>query len=114
MIWAIAVVTIVGLGVTIGMMAVMKEVLHFDDPLIIAFTLLTFLTFLGVDAVIVWVLLRLRIGDKEAVEKNLSTKGLDEPKMRVLPEPGLTVTEHTTRTQHHEGLGLRSRRGRGL
>lgn len=97
-IWAIAVVTIVGLGVTIGMMAVMKEVLHFNDGLIIAFALLTFLTFLGVDAVFVSVLLRLRVGAKEVAEKNFSTKGLDEPVVRILPEPGLTVTEHTTRT----------------
>ena len=98
MIWAIAVVTIVGLGITIGMMALMKQALHFSDPLIIAFTLLTFLSFLGVDAAIIWVLMRLRIGGKESVEKNLSTKGLDKPAVRVLPEPGVTVTEHTTRT----------------
>ena len=101
MIWAIAVVTIVGLGITIGMMALMKQALHFSDPLIIAFTLLTFLSFLGVDAAIIWVLMRLRIGNKESVEKNLSTKGLDEPNMRALAEPGLTVTEHTTRTLDH-------------
>lgn len=98
LIWAIASVTIVGLGVVIGMMAVMKEVLHFNDGLIIAFTLLSFLTFLGVDAVFVWVLLRSRLGAKEIIGKNLSTKGLDEPSVRVLPEPGLTVTEHATRT----------------
>ena len=98
MVWAIAVVTIVGLGVVIGMMAVMKELLHFSDSLLIVFALLTFLTFMGVDAVFISVLLRLRVGAKEAVEKNFSTKGLDEPAVRVLPEPGLTVTEHTTRT----------------
>lgn len=98
LIWAIASVTIVGLGVTIGMMAVMKEVLHFNDSLIVAFSLLTFLTFLGVDAVFVWVLLRSMRGAKEVSVKSLSTKGLDEAPMRVLPEPSLSVTEHTTRT----------------
>ena len=101
LIWAIAAVTIVGLGVVIGMMAVMKEVLHFPDSLIIAFALLTFFTFIGVDAVFIRVLLRSGVGIKEVFEKNLSTKGLDEPGRRVLPEPGLTVTEHTTRTLDH-------------
>ena len=101
LIWAIAAVTIVGLGVVIGMMAVMKEVVHFPDSLIIAFTLLSFFTFLGVDAVFIWMLVRSRVSAKEVFEKNLSTKGLDEPNVRVLAEPGLTVTEHTTRTLDH-------------
>jgi zinc ribbon protein len=101
LIWAIASVTIVGLGVVIGMMAVMKEVLHFETPLIVAFTLLSFLTFMAVDAVFIRVLLRSGIGVKEVFQKSFSTKGLDEPHVRVLPEPGLTVTEHTTRTLEH-------------
>ncbi len=101
LIWAIASITIVGLGVVIGMMAVMKEVLQFDDVKIIAFTLLTFFTFLGVDAVFIWVLLRSRLGARETGEKNLSTKGLGEAQARVLPEPRLSVTEHTTRTLEH-------------
>ena len=98
LIWAIASVTIVGLGVVIGMMAVMKEVLHFQDGLIIAFSLLTFFTFLGVDAVFVWILLRSMSGVKEASKKNFSTKELGDAQARVLPEPSLSVTEHTTRT----------------
>ncbi|HKS43102.1 MAG TPA: zinc ribbon domain-containing protein [Blastocatellia bacterium] len=101
LIWAIAAVTIVGLGVVIGMMAVMKEVLHFETPLIVAFTLLSFLTFIGVDAVFISVLLRSRVGARELFEKNFSTKGLDERNVRSLPEPGITVTEHTTRTLDH-------------
>jgi hypothetical protein len=101
LIWAIAAVTIIGLGVSIGMMAVMKEVLQFNTPLIIAFTLLTFFTFMAVDAVFIRVLLRSGIGVKEVFEKNLSTKGLDERNVRALPEPGITVTEHTTRTLDH-------------
>ena len=66
LVWAIASVTIVGLGAVIGLMAVLKEVLHFNDGLIIAFSLLGFLSFLGVDCVFIWVLLRLRMGEKEA------------------------------------------------
>jgi uncharacterized paraquat-inducible protein A len=101
-VWAIASVTIVGLGIVIGMMAVMKEVLHFHDGLIIAFSLLSFLSFLGVDFVFIWVLLRSRAGAKEtngaSQDKHVTRRGLDEAQARALPEPALSVTEHTTRT----------------
>jgi hypothetical protein len=101
-VWAIASVTIVGLGIVIGMMAVMKEVLHFNDGLIIAFSFLSFLSFLGVDMVFIWVLLRSRTGAKETggthQEKHITRRELDEAHVRVLAEPALSVTEHTTRT----------------
>ena len=102
LVWAIASVTIVGLGAVIGLMAVLKEVLHFNDGLIIAFSLLGFLSFLGVDGVFIWVLLRVRMGEKEAdampKEKKITRRELDEANARVLAEPALSVTEHTTRT----------------
>jgi hypothetical protein len=90
LVWAIATVTIVGLGVVIGMMAVMKRVLYFSDALIVGFTLLTFLSFLGVDIVFIWVLLRSKMaaGKSEIEERN----------MRALSAPAMGVTEHTTRT----------------
>lgn len=54
-------VSIVGIGAVMGLMAVMKEVVHINNNgLIIAFSLLVFLTFLGVDSVIIWLLLRPR------------------------------------------------------
>jgi hypothetical protein len=102
LVWATASVTIVGLGVVIGLMAVMKEVLHFNDGLIIFFTLLSFLTFLGVDIVFIWLLLRPGLGAKETggitQQKEFSTTELGEANGRVLAEPTLSVTEHTTRT----------------
>ena len=103
LVWAIASVTIVGLGVLIGLMAVMKEVLHFHDGLIIAFSLLAFLTFLGIDIVFVWQLVRLNSNARQAAkiiqQKGIATKELDEA--RALPEPLLSVTDHTTRTLEH-------------
>jgi hypothetical protein len=48
LVWAIVAVTVVGLGGIIGLMAVMKEVLHFNDAPIIAFSLLNELL-LGVE-----------------------------------------------------------------
>jgi hypothetical protein len=83
-------------------MAVMKEVLHFNDALIIAFSLLFFLAFLGVDIVFIWLLLRSKIGDRYAEgmtrQKLPSTIELSEARARVLPEPASSITEHTTRT----------------
>jgi hypothetical protein len=101
-VWGIVAVTVVGLGGIIGLMAVMKNVLQFNDGLIIAFSLLFFLAFLGVDAVFIWLLLRSKIGDRfgegMAQQKVPSTIELSEARARVLPEPALSITEHTTRT----------------
>jgi uncharacterized paraquat-inducible protein A len=102
LVWAITAITIVGLGGVIGLMAVMKKVLHFNEALITAFTLLFFLSFLGADVVFIWLLLRSKTGVRDAYrmtrQKGLNTKELGETKARPLPEPALSVTEHTTRT----------------
>lgn len=106
LVWAIATVTIVGLGSVIGFMAVMKNVVHFNDTLIFTFTLLSFLTFMGVDAVFIWVLLRSKMGDKKVNGSNrfkeLTTKEIGEAKAHSLAEPAMSVTEHTTRTLEAE------------
>ena len=102
LVWAIVAVTVVGLGGIIGLMAVMKEVLHFNDAQIMAFSLLFFLAFLGVDAVFIWLLLRSKFGggygEWMAQQKAPSTIELSEARARVLPEPASSITEHTTRT----------------
>jgi len=102
LVWALASVTIVGIGAVIGLMAVMKEVVHFNEGLIIAFSLLEFLAFLGVDSVITWLLLRPRRDAREAYfrahQKELTTNELAESKARALPEPSFSVTDHTTHT----------------
>jgi hypothetical protein len=101
-VWGIVAVTVVGLGGIIGLMAVMKNVLQFNDGLIIVFSLLFFLAFLGVDAVFIWLLLRSKIdyryGEGLAQQKVPSTLELSEARARVLPEPAASITEHTTRT----------------
>ena len=105
LVWAMACVTIVGLGALIGLMAVMKEVLHFNDGLIIAFSLLWFLAFLGVDSAFVWLLVRTKNGERSALEISADRwrfkKGEGEDQARALPEPALSVTEHTTRRIEH-------------
>jgi hypothetical protein len=98
-VWAIAIVTIVGLGGTIGLMAVMKEVLHFNDSLLIAFTLLFFLTFLAVDIAFMRLLWQSKKDDKiddSMSQKGLTTKDLENAPARILPEPPISIAEHTT------------------
>ena len=101
LVWAIVAVTIVGMGAVIGLMAVMKEVLHFSDSLITVFSLLFLATFLGVDSMFIW-LLYSKFGVKKmsglAQKNGLNTNELDGPKVRILPEPPSSVVEHTTRT----------------
>ncbi|HVF90005.1 MAG TPA: zinc ribbon domain-containing protein [Blastocatellia bacterium] len=102
LVWALASVTIIGLGAVIGLMAVMKEVLHLNDGPILFFTGLSFFIFMGVDSVFIWMLLRSKAGSNKAENvarrKVLSTRAIDETKARALPGPPLSVTEHTTRT----------------
>ena len=102
LVWALTSVTIVGIAAVIGLMAVMSEVVHFNTGLIVAFSLLVFLAFLGVDSVIIWLLLRPSREAREAYfgtqQKELTTNELAESKARVLPEPSFSVTDHTTHT----------------
>jgi hypothetical protein len=89
-----AAVFVFGLGAIILLLMALKMV--FPEPgnigLIIFFTLLSFLMMLGVESVFVWMLLRRKKNDKAAA------KELNEAKARLLPEPLLSVTEHTTRS----------------
>ncbi len=100
LVWALAAVTIVGIGAVIGLMAVMKEVAGFNTGLIVAFSLLVFLAFLGVDSVITWLLLRPRrdeVASFKTQQNELTTSQL-ESQARMLSEPSFSVTDHTTHT----------------
>jgi hypothetical protein len=100
LVWALALVTIVGIGAVIGLMGVMKEVAGFNTGLIVAFSLLVFLAFLGVDCVITWLLLRQRRDETasfKAQQSELTTNQL-ESKARMLSEPSFSITDHTTHT----------------
>jgi hypothetical protein len=100
--WAIVAVTVVGLGAVIALMTIMKEVLHFNDGLIIGFSLLTFLSFLVVDAVFIWKFLRSMRDAKEAGDisqlKEATRREFRPAPAASLPEPVPSVIDHTTRT----------------
>lgn len=100
---AMAAVFIFGLGAIIFLMMALKMVFGPENMgLIISFTLLSFLIMLGVEGVFIRMLLGRKrsakaVGDTEHL-KGQTTKELAEAKARLLPEPALSVTEHTTRT----------------
>jgi len=101
---AMATVFIFGLGAIIGLLAMLKIVFdqRGDLGLIIFFTLLGFLMLLLVEGVFAWLLLGRKrsakeVGDTKASEEH-AVKELDDATGRMIPEPGLSVTDHTTRT----------------
>jgi predicted amidophosphoribosyltransferase len=103
LVWAIVSVFIVGFGLTMGLMTMMKNLLDFSQGVIIAFTALSFLLTIAVESMLIWLLLSRRRSVKDmsdAAERleEQTTKELDAAQARALPEPTPSVTEHTTRT----------------
>lgn len=103
LVWAIASVFIVGIGSIIGLMAVMKQALHFDNSVILAVTLLSFLLLFVIEGAFIWLLFsRRKSSTKERDEaertEEQTTRELDAAQARVLPEHMPSVTEQTTRT----------------
>ncbi len=100
LLWAIVSVFVVGLGIILGLMAVMKQVLNLNVGIILIATLLVFL--LAVESVFIWLLLIRQRGAKEVRGrkrlKEHATKELDDVEARGLPEPVRSVSEHATRT----------------
>lgn len=100
LIWAIVGVFVGGIGVLIGLLAVMKKELQFDLPFLLFFSMLTFALMTAIEAVFVWMLFsRNRAANRarELAMKQTVTKELDAAHGRMLAEPIPSVTEHTTR-----------------
>ena len=106
LVWAIVGVALGGLGLLIGLMAVMKHELQFENKMILLVVLLSFVLLLAAETVLIWLLLKSKgwtsKGDNETTEitqlKKAATKELDEPHERLLAEPSVSVTDQTTRT----------------
>ena len=102
LVWAVVSLLVAGVGVIIGLMAVMKNVVGFHEGIIIVVTALSFLALLTAEGV----LLRMLLGGwkhaREAYDlvppKEQKTRGLTEARPGELPEPVPSVTEQTTRT----------------
>ena len=105
LVWAIVAVSVGGLALLIGMMAVMKHELQFENQMILLVLLLSFVPLLAGEIMFIWLLLRSKnlIGRENATTdisefKKAATKELDEPQERLLTEPAVSVTDQTTRT----------------
>jgi predicted amidophosphoribosyltransferase len=106
LVWAIVGVSVGGLALLIGLMAVMKHELQFENHIILLVLLFSFVLLLSAETVLIWVLLRSKgwINEREKATTDLTefkkaaTKELDEPRERLLTEPAGSVTEQTTRT----------------
>lgn len=113
LIWAIVSLLIAGVGVIIGLMAVMKNVVGLHEGIIIIVTALSFLALLTAEGVLIRILLGAWRGDREANDagwpKEQTTKELGEAQPRELPEPVSSVTEQTTRTFEPTYSGRKSK-----
>ena len=102
LVWAIVSLLIAGVGVIIGLMAVMKNVVGLHEGIIIIVTALSFLALLTAEGVLIRILLGAWRGGRETDDgvrpKGQTTKELGEAQPRALHEPVPSVTEHTTRT----------------
>ncbi|HWS85940.1 MAG TPA: zinc ribbon domain-containing protein [Pyrinomonadaceae bacterium] len=102
LVWAVVSLLIAGVGVIIGLMAVMKNVVNFHEGIIIIVTALSFLALLTAEGVLLRMLLggwkAARGADDAGPPKGQVTRELEEAQPRALPEPVPSVTEQTTRT----------------
>ncbi len=103
LIWAIVSVFVVGMGTTIGLMAMLKQLVDLSQSLILLFGLLSFALMIAVESVFIYMLLSRRRSAKEAVSQDehpegRATKELDAAReVPSLPEPVPSVTEQPTR-----------------
>ena len=101
-IWAICALFIMGTGVIIGLMAVMKEVVKLNEGLILGITMVSFSLLIILEAVLIWLLISSRRTGREPGSlrevKESKTNELNEAPVRMLQEPLMSVTENTTRT----------------
>ena len=101
LIWALVSVSVGGIGVLIGLMAVMKQGLNFDNEQIVLFSLLSFAMLLGAEFVFIWLLIRKSRG-RDLTNKVPGTNQLPESNARELGagrmpvEPVSSITDHTT------------------
>jgi len=102
LVWAVVSVSVGGMAMLIGLMAMMKETLNFSNQLITLFAFLGFLLLLGAESVFVWLLVRRgkALSSQEQGHPTqlpgAVTRELAEGRTPI--EPAMSVTEHTTAT----------------
>ena len=113
LVWALVSLLIAGVGVIIGLMAVMKNVVGLHEGIIIIVTALSFLALFAAEGVLIRMLLgawRDARATGDAVRPNeQTTRELVGARPRELTEPVPSVTEHTTRTFEPTYSGRKSK-----
>jgi hypothetical protein len=101
-------IPIVGIGLILGLMVVMKRELGFRDEVVMSVVFLSFLLLLAAEAGFIWLMLSRTKRRKAKTGKNETSepaqlnepvvKSLAEPRPLGFSEPVPSVTDHTTRT----------------
>ena len=102
LIWAIVTVFIIGVGGTIALVAVLKDARAFGPGEIMGLSFFCFIAMLAIEAVLIYLLLSRRSEGKEVKGKpklkTTTARDLGAASDLALPEPSLSITDHTTRT----------------
>ena len=101
LVWAIVAVFLGGTGVIIGLLAVMKNLLHFDYGPLMFFAMLTFLMMVVIESVFIWKLVGRKHRSERADPEQLTAKAkgeFGEIQPKALTEPQHSVTDQTTRS----------------
>jgi hypothetical protein len=95
-------ITVFGLGLILGGIALMKQVLNLSQGLIVAFMIISSTAFLTVFAICLWQIIAIARGSKKANEnageEQFDTNRLAEGKPQKSLEEPQSVIEDTTRT----------------
>ena len=104
---ALIAVPILGIGVIIGLMSVMKGELNFKDEMIAIVVLMSFILLLTTEFSLIWLLhhhtkpskKKDNVSETQPFQiKDVEIKGLPEGNIQGFTPPIPSVTEHTTRT----------------
>ena len=92
---------IMGTGVIVGLMAVLKEVVKTNEGVVLAAGFVCFSVLLLIEIMLSWMLISTwrssRKGNQPLRLEERATNELNEATPRMLHEPLVSVTEHTTR-----------------
>ena len=101
LVWAIVSVFILGLGIIIGLMAMMKQALNFSNEWILGIASISFLLLVAIESVLIWLLItRTRAANAER-DAELATANVPRELPAADPsgfgEPVSSITDKTTR-----------------
>jgi predicted amidophosphoribosyltransferase len=98
LVFAMVATLVLGTGVLIGLMAVMRQVVGFDISQVLAMTMLIFTLMFVIEGFLIYLVLSERRDARKRQRLSERTaRELEENEAGLLSEPMSSVTEHTTR-----------------